>query len=132
MKPQMSYPFLVWKMSKMIRTIIVLVPLCIGYIQADCNAITLDECGTRLEPPFEQAVIGTISLCQRFCNEIYHDTCKFFTFNKKDHTCTLYDVDPVDFAESCNIVGGTPEPNPYNCTEPTDPCAVRKLLLIYL
>ena len=125
-QPQMSfhYPFLVRFKMKMIKSIIVLLAICIAYITANCNDITLDECGHGFEPPFESSFLGTIGLCQRFCHEIYNVTCQFFTYNKKDHTCSLYATNPVDFAESCDIVGGTPDINPYDCFEPMDQCAV--------
>ena len=109
---------------KMIKSIIVVLAICIAYITANCNDITLDECGHGFEPPFESSFLGTIGLCQRFCHEIYNGTCQFFTYNKKDRTCSLYATNPVDFAGSCDIVGGTPDINPYNCYEPIDPCAV--------
>ena len=109
---------------KLIKSIIVLLAICIAYISANCNDITLDECGHGFEPPFESSFLGTIGLCQRFCHEIYNVTCQFFTYNKKDHTCSLYATNPVDFAGSCDIVGGTPDINPYDCYEPMDQCAV--------
>ena len=97
----------------------------LAYANADCREITLDSCGTGIAPPFEQAKGLSIQLCEKFCNIIYGDSCRSFTYNKKDSTCELYAVELLDFAASCNVVGGSVDVDPLDCATTEDECAVR-------
>ena len=97
----------------------------LAYANAGCRDITLDSCGVGVDPPFEQTKGLTIQLCEQFCNVIYSVTCKSFSYNAKDSTCELYAVEPLEFADSCNVVGGAEDINPEDCREQTDDkCAV--------
>merc|ERR1712062_676527 len=49
-------------------------------------------------------------------------TCKSFTYNNKDSTCELYAVEPLDFAKSCNVGGGSVDVYPADCEQPADLC----------
>ena len=92
----------------------------LAYATADCGDITLDSCGVGIAPPFEQTKGLTLQLCEKFCNVIYAETCKSFTYNKKDSTCELYAVEALDFANSCNVVGGSVDVDPVDCLQATD------------
>ena len=107
----------------MLRQITLLFAL-LAYANADCREITLDSCGNGIAPPFEQTKGLSIALCEKFCNEIYGDACNSFTYNKKDSTCELYAADPLDFANSCNVRGGSVDVDPFDCINPNDDCAV--------
>ena len=96
----------------------------LAYANADCNDITLDACGQGIAPPFEQTKGLTIELCEKFCNQIYADSCLSFTYNKKDSTCELYNVAPLDYADSCKVVGGSVDVNPADCRDITEGCEV--------
>ena len=106
----------------------------LAYANASCRDITLDSCGVGVDPPFEQTKGLTLQLCEKFCNVIYKDTCESFSYNVKDSTCELYAVNPLDFADSCNVVGGAVDVNPADCREQTDDkCAVSfKSLILHL
>ena len=102
----------------------------LAYANADCGDVTLDSCGVGIAPPFEQTKGLTLQLCEKFCNVIYQDTCKSFTYNKKDSTCELYAVDPLEFAASCNVIGGSVDVDPNDCAQATD-CDVSYFVTCY-
>merc|ERR1719210_2554486 len=97
----------------------------LAYANASCRDITLDACGVGINPPFEQTKGLSIALCEKFCNQIYFGTCKSFTYNKKDSTCELYDVEPLEYADSCAVLGGSVDVDPQVCrTQTDDNCAL--------
>ena len=102
----------------------------LAYANADCRDLTLDACGAGIAPPFEQTKGLSLQLCEKFCNQIYGTTCKSFTYNKKDSTCELYNVEPIDFANSCTVVGGTVDVDPFDCATTDDTCAVSYIFQI--
>ena len=93
---------------------------------ATCRNLTLNDCKPYINPPFEQSKGLTPELCQLFCNEIYNETCKSFSFNTKDNTCELYDVLPVDFFDNCNVLGVPKDTDVEACPAAanTDQCVV--------
>ena len=107
----------------MFKQIIAILAL-VAYANADCRQLTFDSCGVGIDPPFEQTKGLSIVLCEKFCNQIYGDVCETFTYNKKDSTCELYAVEPIDFANSCNVVGGSVDVDPFDCATTADDCAV--------
>ena len=100
----------------------------LAYANGDCSDVTLDSCGVGIAPPFEQTKGLDLQTCEKFCNVIYGGndggTCKSFTYNKKDSTCELYAVEPLDFAKTCNVVGGSVDVDPADCEQPADLCDV--------
>jgi len=103
---------------------IVIFAAIFAYVNADCRQLTLDACGENIDPPFEQSKGLTFDLCQRFCNEIYEGVCNAFQYNTKEQTCELFATDPLEFANSCKVVGGTRDPDPEECKTSSDPCDV--------
>ena len=109
----------------MFKTLITLLAVTAG-ATATCRNLTLNDCKPYINPPFEQSKGLTPELCQLFCNEIYNETCKSFSFNTKDNACELYDVLPVDFFDNCNVLGVPKDTDVEACPAAanTDQCVV--------
>ena len=109
----------------MFKQIITLLAI-IAYVNASCRDLTLNDCEAYVKPPFDQSKGLTLELCQLFCNEIYNETCKSFSFNTKDSTCELYDVLPLDFFDNCNVLGVDKETDVESCPSAaaSDQCVV--------
>ena len=109
----------------MFKQIITLLAI-LAYVNASCRDLTLNDCQAYVKPPFDQSKGLTLELCQLFCNEIYNETCKSFSFNTKDSTCELYDVLPLDFFDNCNVLGVDKETDVESCPSAaaSDQCVV--------
>ena len=91
---------------------------------ADCNDLTLDKCNG--DPPFQTLSLPNEKICQKFCNEIFHD-CMFFIYDKQQDICQLYDYDSHQYVDSCALIAATPATSLIKCSSSTDECLVRLL-----
>ena len=90
---------------------------------ANCRDTTLDSC--LRDQPFDIFIIPSEKICQQLCREDYADNCVFFIYDRLNQICELFDFNEQDFADSCQKVGGTPEPSLVECQQSDDPCSVR-------
>ena len=92
-------------------------------VYADCHDITLDYCIGN--PPFQVLKLSREQDCQEFCSQIFPDVCTFFIHDRQQDLCQLYDYDPQEYADSCDLIAGTPTPSLAECKELNDNCLVR-------
>ena len=62
-----------------------------------------------------------------FCDQVYHDKCTFWIFDKKQLLCDLFDYPTLDFTQSCKKNGGPKVPNFDTCATDSDDCVVSKI-----
>ena len=110
------------KMFKHLLTIVTLVCV-VRQAFGNCRDTTLDSC--LRDQPFDIFIIPTEEICQQLCREDYADKCVFFIYDRINEICELFDFNEQDFADSCQKVGGTPEPSLVECQQSNDPCSVR-------
>ena len=81
-----------------------------------------------LPPPFEQTNVDDLESCQFFCADIYQGLCTFFTYDRaglEARNCKLYTGEILDYADTCQIVGGAKEDDPVVCRDvANNQCAV--------
>ena len=92
----------------------------------NCRDTTLDSC--LRDQPFDIFIIPTEETCQQLCREDYADKCVFFIYDRVNQICELFDFNEQDFSDSCQKVGGTPEPSLVECQQSNNPCSVRYLI----
>ena len=68
------------------------------------------------------------TLCQKYCSQIYPETCEFFVYDRTERLCQLFDYNAYNFTSSCNKVGGSRSPDISDCMTQDeindDPCIV--------
>ena len=100
------------------------IPATTNQAFADCNDLTLDKCNG--DPPFQTLSLPNEKICQKFCNEIFHD-CMFFIYDKQQDICQLYDYDSHEYVDSCALIAATPTTSLIKCSSSADECLVRLL-----
>ena len=81
-------------------------------------------------PPIESVSVDNIDYCQLYCSDIIPN-CQMFSFNFRAgerSNCQLYDIDPFEFNNGCQIIGGARNEDPNACRFPIDDCLVSILL----
>ena len=74
--------------------------------------------------------LGNEFRCQQFC-ALYHADgrkCSFFTYNREDDFCELYEYDVKEYINSCVKKGMTETPSFDKCLDFDEPCAVSTYL----
>ena len=114
--------------NKMFKHLLTIFSVVCGIRQAfgNCRDTTLDSC--LRDQPFDVFILPTEKVCQQLCREDYADKCVFFIYDRVNQICELFDFNEQDFADSCQKVGGTPEPSLVECQQSNDPCSVRYLI----
>ena len=109
----------------MFRQLLTIFSVVCGIRQAfgNCRDTTLDSC--LRDQPFDVFIVPTEEICQQLCREDYADNCVFFIYDRVNQICELFDFNEQDFSDSCQKVGGTPEPSLVECQQSNDPCSVR-------
>ena len=109
----------------MFKHLLIIFSVLCGLRQAfgDCRDTTLDSC--LRDQPFEIFIVPSEEICQQTCRDVYADKCVFFIYDRVNEACELFDFNEQDFADSCQKVGGTPEPSLVECEQSNDPCSVR-------
>ena len=115
-------------MSKQLLTLISIVFLA-TQAAADCNDLTLDQCGGK--PAFQTLQLPIEEACQTFCREVFSGVCTFFIYDRQQDICQLYDYDEHEYTDSCARIALTPNPSLAECKTSDDDCVVRFQYLQY-
>ena len=86
-----------------------------------------DSSTDEFSSPFEQATTVNLEHCQYYCSDVFKGYCTFFSYKVKtsfNSNCNLYDFDPIDFASTCQRVGGSKNDDPMQCIHPSNKCSV--------
>ena len=100
-------------------------------VNSDCRDLTLDNCSHGENTAFESTNQADISICQFLCNA-YSPKCTFFVYDQKEKLCELFEYDPDEYAASCNILSGTPNPTLETCKNSEDDCTVTVFFICFL
>lgn len=93
--------------------------------EGQCTDFTLDLCETTIDDILETVHDVNETICQKYCNIIYNETCEFFIYDRKQDLCLLMRQAWEDYEIKCRKVGGPPEPTLEGCILSDDPCDVR-------
>ena len=80
----------------------------------------------KLQPPIETVSVDNVDYCQLYCSDIVAN-CQMFTFKFRAgerSNCQLYNTDPFELINGCQIVGGARNEEPNTCQFPNDDCLV--------
>ena len=104
--------------------LLITVLVFLAKVNSDCRDLTLDNCSHGENTAFESTNQADISICQFLCNA-YSPKCTFFVYDQKEKLCELFEYNPDEYAASCNILSGTPNPTLETCKNSEDDCTVR-------
>ena len=92
---------------------------------AYCNDLNLESCSGSF--PIQSLKLESEEICQDYCRQNIAGTCTFFTYDRQQRTCQLYDNDIQEYTDSCNVIGWTPTPTLTECQESQEnnKCLVR-------
>lgn len=97
--------------------------------EGSCRDFVVDQCEDE-DVIFESTDLETVSNCQYYCDHIYKDDCKGFTFDTTERICTI--INATASEETCNIHAGPNKPLLENCPIPMDPCDVGRSSIWFL
>ena len=89
-----------------------------------CRQFTGQLCKHKQDDLLESVTGLTLENCQKMCSQVYPGQCKYFSYNQRQSTCKLYQVEPVDFQSNCQKIGGPDYPNMTACESQDLPCKV--------
>ena len=111
--------------------LLITVLVFLAKVNSDCRDLTLDNCSHGENTAFESTNQADISICQFLCSA-YSPKCTFFVYDQKEKLCELFEYDPDEYAASCNILSGTPNPALETCKNSEDDCTVRDFFICFL
>ena len=96
--------------------------------EGSCRDLSVDVCEHGENKPFESDnSLNNEFECQEFCafydNPDFHK-CEFFTYNRQDNFCNLFEYDVKDYMDFCLKKGMTQTPLFEECLDFDEPCAV--------
>ena len=85
----------------------------------------MDQCSIGLEGLIETITDVDVEFCQKYCDVIYPDICKFFIYDRRQRICSLLS-EPIDnYIDTCRKVAGPKTPSIEECGGSLeDPCNV--------
>ena len=85
----------------------------------------MDQCSIEPEGLIETITDVDVEFCQKYCDVIYPDICKFFIYDRRQRICSLLSEPIENYIDTCRKVAGPKTPSIEECAGSLeDPCNV--------